>query len=398
MESTIVKKKRTMRRRKPKSLFNNLPIILQTEIFRKLYMKEKSNAMCVSHSWRNLILTTTLPTKNPLDPLTEAVISPSPYMDIEQLFNWCSLVMGCRIGPKNLIDTCNGLLLFCHKDGQADNIVHGVYHYYVMNPVTKQCVAVPKPVPKPVGQTSGGYSYAALAYDNEESWFFKIVRFQGHRHINIFSSMTGIWTTLTIYFPEYINDSFWVKKSVYLKCSIYRLSSSGHLLRIKVDPQENVSKQTEVIELHPNCLFDDSHRKISLRDGKIFLVLSRGVKFMCFELIECVTDGVSTYTWHMNLSKENKKLLPFNTNGEFLSICPSNDMAFFKIKNLIYFYLYSLNGNNNKEIGIGMVRQNRIVFDYIRTCGQQLFECFIPFACGLEKENKRKFQRLFVPK
>ncbi|KAI5420717.1 hypothetical protein KIW84_044510 [Lathyrus oleraceus] len=190
MESTIVKKKRTMRRRKPKSLFNNLPIILQTEIFRKLYMKEKSNAMCVSHSWRNLILTTTLPTKNPLDPLTEAVISPSPYMDIEQLFNWCSLVMGCRIGPKNLIDTCNGLLLFCHKDGQADNIVHGVYHYYVMNPVTKQCVAVPKPVPKPVGQTSGGYSYAALAYDNEESWFFKIVRFQGHRHINIFSSMT----------------------------------------------------------------------------------------------------------------------------------------------------------------------------------------------------------------
>ncbi|XP_050879124.1 uncharacterized protein LOC127082939 isoform X2 [Lathyrus oleraceus] len=356
MESTIVKKKRTMRRRKPKSLFNNLPIILQTEIFRKLYMKEKSNVMCVSHSWRNLILTTTLPTKNPLDPLTEAIISPSPYMDIEQLFNWCSLVMGCRIEPKNLIDTCNGLLLFCHKDGQADNIVHGVYHYYVMNPVTKQCVAVPKPV----GQTSGGYSYAALAYDNEESWFFKIVRFQGHRHINIFSSMTG------------------------------------HLLRIKIDPQENVSKQAEVIELHPNCLFDDSQRKISLRDGKIFLVLSRGVKFMCFELIECVTEGVSTYTWHMNLSKENQKLLPFNTNGELLSICPSNDMAFFKIKKLIYFYLYSLNGNNGKEIG--MVRKNRIVFEYIRTCGQQLFECFIPFACGLEKENRRKFQRLFVPK
>ncbi|KAI5411046.1 hypothetical protein KIW84_056264 [Lathyrus oleraceus] len=256
-----------MGRRKPKSLFNNLPRVLQTEIFDKLCVKEQSNVMCVSHSWRNLILTTTLP-------LMDAHFPPDSYLNLEQLFNWCSLVIGCRVMPKHLIDMCNGLFLFCCKDGRADNIVPGVYHYFVLNPVTKQCVAVLKPV----GQKSGGYSYAALAYDHEESWFFKIIRFQGHRHINIFSSKTGIWTTLTICFPEYINESYWVKKCVYLKGSIYRLSYSGHLLRIKVDPQENVSKQAEVIKLHPDCLFDDSQWKISLKDNKILLVLSRESK------------------------------------------------------------------------------------------------------------------------
>ncbi|XP_058782781.1 uncharacterized protein LOC131657384 [Vicia villosa] len=392
MEGKIVKKKRTMGRRKPKSLFNKLPIALQTEIFRKLFMKEKSNAMCVSHSWRNLILTTAIPKENPLDPLMEPSDSPSPYMDLKQFFNWCSLVIGCRIRPKNLIDTCNGLLLFCRKDGQADNIVHGVYHYYVINPITKQCVAVPKPV----GKISGAYSYAALAYDYEESWFFKIVRFQGHRHINIFSSMTGTWTTLTICFPKHINESYWVKKSIYLNGSIYRLSSSGHLLRIKVDPQEDVSKQGEVIELPPDCLFDNSQLNISSQDDKILLVLSRGAKFMCFELAECVTKGANTYTWNMKVSKENAKLLPLNTNGKLLSISPSNDLAFFKNKRSLYFYLYNSNGKNVKEVGV--IRDDPIVFEYMRKCGQRLFECFIPFACCLEKEDERHFQRLLVPK
>jgi hypothetical protein len=56
-----------------------------------------------------------------------------------------------------------------------------------MNHVTKQCAAILNST----GQTSGGYSYVASAYDSVKSWFFKIMRFQGHRHVNIFSSMTG---------------------------------------------------------------------------------------------------------------------------------------------------------------------------------------------------------------
>jgi hypothetical protein len=56
-----------------------------------------------------------------------------------------------------------------------------------MNSVTKQCVAILNPK----GQILRGYSYFALAYDIVKSWFFKIMRFQGHRYLNIFSSMIG---------------------------------------------------------------------------------------------------------------------------------------------------------------------------------------------------------------
>jgi hypothetical protein len=316
MEGKVVRKKRTMGIRKPKSLFNHLPTELQIKIFGGLCVRDQSKAMCVSHSWRNRILTTTLPKEHPLQPLVIASSVLHPFTNLEHLFNWCSLVMGCIVRPQNIIDSCNGLLLFCHKDGQTRNIVRGVYYYYVLNPITKQCVAILKH-----SQLSEGYSYAALAYDPSESWFFKIVHFQDHGRINIFSSMTGLWTTLTISFPRFINESYWVRKSVYLKGSIYRLSCSGqYLLKIKVDPQENASNQAEIITLHPDCVFDNCQREINLKDGKIILVSFRGVNFVCFELIECVTMGVSSYTWHTIHRKVNRKLLILNTNGELLPL------------------------------------------------------------------------------
>jgi len=366
--------------RKPKSLFNRLPTDLQTKIFRGLSVRDQSKAMCVSHSWRNRILTTTLPKEYPLQPLVVAVPFPDPFTNLERLFNWCSLVMCCSVGPQNIIDSCNGLLLFCHKDGQARNIVCGVYHYYVLNPITKQCVAILKPS----GQLSEGYSYAALAYDPSESWFFNIIHFQGHHRINIFSSMTGLWTTLTICFPQYINESYWVRKSVYLKRSIYRLSCLGYLLKIKVDPQENVLNQAEVIALHPDCLFDNCQREISVKDGKIILVSSRGVNFVCYELVECVTMGVSSYTWHIIHNTENMNLLMFNTNGKLLSFDPYRRVAFFTLENVLYHYFYDFNGSNITKFGI--IGYDPSVYDYIRNDGHLLLKCFAPFACCLDKE------------
>lgn len=389
MEGKVVRKKRTMGIRKPKSLFNHLPTELQTKIFGGLCVRDQSKAMCVSHSWRNRILTTTLPKEHPLQPLVIASSVLHPFTNLEHLFNWCSLVMGCIVRPQNILDSCNGLLLFCHKDGQTRNIVRGVYYYYVLNPITKQCVAILKH-----SQLSEGYSYAALAYDPSESWFFKIVLFHGHYHITIFSSMTGLWTTLSICFPQYINESYWDRKSVYLKGSIYCLSFSRHLLKIKVDPQEKILNQAEVITLHPDCLFDNCQREISVKDGKILLVSSRGVNFVCFELVECVTMGVSSYTWHIINNTENVNLLMFNTNGKLLSFNPYRRVAFFKIENVLYHYFYNFNGNNITMFGI--IGYDTSVYDYIRNCGDLLLKCFAPFACCLDKENPRHIKRLLV--
>ncbi|GAU16427.1 hypothetical protein TSUD_117760 [Trifolium subterraneum] len=380
MESSIVKK-RTLGRRKPKSYFTILPIDLKSNIFSKLSLKDQSNAMCVSPQWRNLILNTTLPKTT----LVTAHDLSNPFIDLERLFNWCSLVMHCNTSPKNLIDTCNGLLLFCHNKGEALNIARDVYYYYVMNPFTKQCMAIMKST----GQTSGGYSYAALAYDPSESWFFKIVRFQGNRHVNVFSSMTGLWTTLTICLPPHINESKWVKNTVYLKGSIYRLSCSGHLVRIKVDPQENISKQAEVITLHPNCLLNDCQWQICSQNNKLLLVLSRAMHFNVFELIECVTNNVSSYTWNMMFEIESEELMPLNTYGKLLSFHPYHEVAFFKRGTQLYLYLTG-------DIGVSELEYNKLAYDYIKHCGQPWLDCIAPFACTLEKKNPGDFHRLPV--
>jgi len=59
----VVRKKRTMGRRKPMVLFkerqSNIPIDLpkelQSSIFDRMSMKDQSKAMCVSHSWRDVL-------------------------------------------------------------------------------------------------------------------------------------------------------------------------------------------------------------------------------------------------------------------------------------------------------------------------------------------------------
>ncbi|PNX96314.1 F-box protein [Trifolium pratense] len=384
MESRILKKKRTMGRRMPKSFFRILPTDLQSKIFSKLSLKDQSNAMCVSPQWRDLILNTTLPKMHPHIPFVTAHDLPNPFIDLEQLFNWCSLAMHCEADPKNLISSSNGLLLFCHNKGEAANIMRDVYYYYVMNRVTKQCMAILKPI----GQISGGYSYAALAYDPSESWFFKIVRFQGHRHINIFSSMTGLWTTLTICLPQYINESKWVQNSVYLKGSIYRLSCSGHLVRIKVDPQENISKQAEVITLHPDCFLNNCQWQICSENNKLLLVLSRGMFFNVFELIECVTNNVSSYTWNIVFEIESEELMPLNFYGKLLSFHPYHEVAFFKRGTQLYVYFTEPNlSYTTIDIEVGEVQYNKLAYDYIKHCGQPLLDCIAPFACTLEKKG-----------
>ncbi|CAJ2669215.1 unnamed protein product [Trifolium pratense] len=386
VECKVIRKKRSMRRRKPKSSFKKLPIELQSIIFERLCLKDQSRAMGVSHSWRERILT--LPKEKSHQSLVRLFHNPFLDLNLENLFNWCSQVMCCMIGPKELIDTCNGLLLFCHNKGQAQNLTHGIYHYYVMNHATKQCVAVSKPV----GQTSGGYSYATLVYDPAESWFFKILRFQGHRHVNIFSSENGVWTTLTLCLPESIIKSCWIKKSIYLNGSVYRLSRSGHLIKIRVDPQENVSEQTEIISLTPDCLLDNCHWELCVRGGKLFFVMSRGVNFMIYELVECITRNVTSYSWCNVRRIEAASLLDHNTHGNLLSFHPYYEVAFFKRhKNELYYFHIC---NDNNITNIKLVPYSDILYDYLRCCHPPLLQCFKPFICCLNKENSGVFRRL----
>ncbi|AES68652.1 uncharacterized protein [Medicago truncatula] len=397
-----------MGRRKPRVFFKNipidfpterqsnmpidLPIELQSNIFDRLCAKDQSKAMCVSHSWRDFILYSILPK----DESQQSSVSLFPIkcldLKLQQLFHWCSRVMCCRVGPNKLIDSCNGLLLFYHNYGRAQNLTHGVYHYYVMNHVTKQCVAVSKPN----GQISRAYSYATLVYDPTKSRFFQIVNFQGHRHVNVFSSKNGIWTTQTLILPKYIIASSWTKKSVYFNGSLYRLSRSGHLVKIKVDIQENVLEQTEAITLPQDCLSFNCQWELSVKGNKLLFVMSKGLNFVVYELVECVSSGVTSCSWCTShrIQDDGSKWYYLNKLFKLLSFHPYDDVAFFKGYNHLFYYIFI---GNNTITDLQQVPSCEILYDYFEFCGIPLVECYSPFACRLNEEHPRVFQRPPIP-
>jgi hypothetical protein len=280
--------------------------------------------------------------------------------------------MHTTVRPKHIMDTCNGLLLFCNADGGALNLTHGVLYYYVVNYFTKQCVAVLKPS----AQTSIVYSYASLIYDPKESWFFKIMRFKGRRSVDVFSSENGDWTTLTLCLPECITASHLMKQCVYLNGSVYRPSRSGHLVKIRVNPQENVSEQVEIITLAPDCVFDNCQWTLSVKDGELFFAASRGVNFMVYKLVESVTIDFTSYSWCNITRIEDPRLWDFNTYGELLPYHPYYNVAVFQS-----ILLYYINIGDNNIIDLKPVPYNEILYDYLEYCRSPLLECSIPFMC-----------------
>ncbi|XP_045797912.1 uncharacterized protein LOC123892118 [Trifolium pratense] len=388
IECKVIRKKRSTGGRKPKSFFQKIPSELQSNIFERLCRKDQSRAMCVAHSWRECILNTTLSREETPQSLARLLEKPPPDLNLHKIFHWCSQVMCCMVGRKELIDTCNGLLLFCHNRGQAQNITHDIDHYYVLNHATKQCVVVSKPV-----QTSGRYSYATLIYDPAKSWYFKIMHFQGHRYVNIFSSENGVWTTLSLSLPESFIASCWIKKSVYLNGSVYRLTDSCHLIKIRVDPQENVSEQAEIIPLTPDILSDNiSHWELSVKGGKLFFVImSTDVNLKVYELVECTTRNVTSYSWYNVHRIETRSLFPL-TSVNLSLFHPYYEVAFFKRQENLLCY-FNLSNYFNIPI-IKEVPYHDDLYGYLSWCHPALLQSFKPFICCLNKEKSRVFQRL----
>lgn len=159
-----------------------------------------------------------------------------------QIPNSCSKTLPFNVSAKSFVDCCNGLLLFCRRSSTADRL----YHYYVLNSLTKQLVTVPKP-----GRTSLN-AYAALAYDPSESSYFKLVRFQGLRCLNVYRSETKTWRSFKFQLQNDVVKAKWSEQSIYYKGAIYRLSMSGHLIRFVVDDLEeamDVNVRARAIDL-----------------------------------------------------------------------------------------------------------------------------------------------------
>ncbi|KAL2337194.1 hypothetical protein Fmac_011640 [Flemingia macrophylla] len=397
----VVRNKRSKRVAKPKpDMFKILPNELQVEIMKCLDVKHLSIAMCVSKPWRNLVLGSCLPpilslATRYLDQINEVNdngcpfslkyqlsrlvdnMNPFPFMEI---FTWCSQVMGFPFYVStHFIGSFSGLLLFWHNEVRVGNQLYGPVHYYVINPITKQCVDVFYPQP----QSTPFDSYVAVAYDPLESWFFRIVQFKHCcSHANVFSSETGCWTSLSLQLPQIVCHAAWEKKLIYSKGAIYWLSSSGHVIKLLLDAQENVEKQAVAIEL-PEDDFVYYHKDILLIKGKVVFV-SVGENLRIWKFMEYFDDiDGSTFGWILIKCVDIRLPLmkKVNREGEFLGIHPYYEVIFYKIYNEVCYYFYNYN-----SMGVKGIEQHPMLYLCLAIPGFPFLECSAPFCCGLDME------------
>jgi len=119
----------------------------------------------------------------------------------------------------DFLDCCNGLLLF---------VEGSIPQYYVCNPVTKQCVVIPRDF------TLENICSASLAFDPFKSPHYRVVCFdysepKPPQRLRVFSSETGSWTIQETSFGYGSKKSRLAKHCIYLDGVLYRRSASKQI-------------------------------------------------------------------------------------------------------------------------------------------------------------------------
>ncbi|OMO76558.1 hypothetical protein CCACVL1_15587 [Corchorus capsularis] len=145
-----------------------------------------------------------------------------------------------RFNFYNLIHSCNGLLLFV-------NFVTGsVPQYYVCNPLTKQCIEIPRNIERERLASDCGeqvQKFAALAFDPWKSSHYKVVSLNYWRNyclkktvnFDVFSSETGDWVSHTMPLDAPIYEVGWIRYAVYLNGLVYRISRAKYLVQFDIN-------------------------------------------------------------------------------------------------------------------------------------------------------------------
>ena len=125
---------------------------------------------------------------------------------------------------KNLLDSCNGLLLFRKPSTRQ---------YNVFNPTTKESVTIP--------YSRDSYCDTALAFDPCKSIHFKVIcipyfHLDAPKWLDMFSSETEKWVRHTLHFdPVHIDGSNIIKDFVYLDGMLYWVLFSKNLFCIDLN-------------------------------------------------------------------------------------------------------------------------------------------------------------------
>ncbi|XP_059663954.1 uncharacterized protein LOC132309684 [Cornus florida] len=164
-----------------------------------------------------------------------------------------SALLPLKPTPLDLHDCCNGLLLF----GPSPSVRPA--EYYVCNPATKQCVAIP------TNPTHLEPMFAALAFNPTESLNYKIVRFaqtalsasiSNPLKLDIFSSDTGKWVTHVVPLDPAVYGLKWIKHCVYFNGVLYMLSWASYLIAFDINIKTGGNISGRAIELPEKGRFD----------------------------------------------------------------------------------------------------------------------------------------------
>ena len=170
--------------------------------------------------------------------------------------------------------------------------------------------------------------YAALAYDPSKSSFYRIVGFDRDlRCLNVYNSMTKRWKKLKFWLENDVTKAKWIdKQSVFFQGVIYRLSTSGHLLRFVVDQEVSLTNQAQAINLPEvaNKLCPKGYC-LGLSNDQINFMVFDNESYLCIWVL--CTD---TYEWSLTcrLSRILNKYYFKNSFCQPLSFHPHLDVVF----------------------------------------------------------------------
>lgn len=239
----------------------------------------------------------------------------------------------------DLLDSCNGLLLFVSKS---------VCQYYVCNPTFKQFV----PIPKARFHTCST-TYCALTFNPSESIHFKVVRFADFKSesglLDIYSSITGQWVRRVLQLDPLVPQSTMRRYSVKLNGVIYRLCSQ-YLLCL------DLSVMNARVIIPPMAEKGDYSGCIGIWMGRLCLAKRKNNRLFVWSLEDQCKAGtewvltfsvnISVLMWH-ELDQMKHPRLGY-VWIEPIGFCPNSDLIFFATPCMIVSY--DLKSNKVEEV------------------------------------------------
>lgn len=340
----------------------NLGDDLLTEIILRLPFKSVARSKCVSKNWCTTISDDYLRRRLPLH-MSMVYFPDDPACQNKPRYACAaddSRLEDCDLGffPSQegavVCDACNGLLL-CRSPGTPE--------FYVVNPVTRRWVALPRPAREA--------RLSMLAFDPFNSPHYHVINFTGWRErgavIEVFSSETWTWTVRS---PEFGVPAGSLSGSMhYHDGGVYILASDPDCV-VRMDVAEFACSVTELPEPM------DGDGRVAHSGGRLHYVGSDGELLKVWALEE---DSSSTRQWRLKHAVKIDDFVKGGCRGgdevRFLALHPEKDAVYMWSPWKIVEYDLRKKEITGEAWEFGKDERNRVVKTFLVPSSCYLSDC-----------------------